>query len=72
METHVYKITISPVLYEQMGFKTLTYLEKQEAIDALTDGFKKLGMTFTREDDEKRTAFLDKAGGVRLALVFPS
>ncbi len=55
----MYKISLAPSLYEQIGKPQLTHLNEQDAINTLTLSFEKAGVEFTIEG----VTFKNKAGG---------
>ena len=66
----VYKIQIAPWLCQELKFKTLTFVSKQQAIDALTEAFMQKNIKFTVRNDGNKTLFLNESNG-ELAAVVP-
>ncbi|RJQ50874.1 MAG: hypothetical protein C4530_20915 [Desulfobacteraceae bacterium] len=71
MNTYVFKIQIAPSLYQQLELKTTTFVEKQEAIEVLTDAFNKKEIFFSLKEKDNRTAFVNDTGG-ELAVIVPA
>jgi len=69
METHAFKIQISPSLYQQLGLTKTTYVNKQEAIKVLKRVLNEQGILFKIQEKENRTAFVNKADGELIAIV---
>lgn len=68
---NVCKVQIPSSLYSQLGLKTLTFLNEQQAIDAVKTALVKSNIAFTMQERENKKIFLNNSGG-ELAAVVPA
>ena len=65
----VYKIQIATWLCQELKLETLTFVRKQQAINALTKAFKQKNIKFTVKDNGNKTLFLNESSGELAAVV---
>ena len=66
----VSKIQIAPWFYQKLNLGKTTYVNEQQAIDALTEALNRHGIKFSIVDNVNRKGFLNEFGG-ELAAVVP-
>ncbi len=67
----VHKIQIAPWLAQKLKLEMLTYPNKQNAVNALTEALVKNDFKFSIEDEGNKKRFFNESGG-ELAAVVPA